>query len=438
MILGGGLTGISTALNLRRRWLLIEKEGRLGGLARTDRVDGCLFDKTGHWLHVSHEHTRSVLDKWLPNGLTPVARKARFWFRGELGHYPFQANLADLPVRVAGECLVGFLRAWAARQAGQAVDEAGSFEDFILQTMGVGIARHFMIPYNLKLWGVHPRTMTAQWCRRFVPAPTREEVLAGVVGERTAESGYNNQFLYPRHGGIETLARAMASHLNRDDGQVALGSTLDWLDPHRRELAVDGQRVKYAALVSTIPLPELLQRMRNLPKELEHAGRLLRWARVRYLNIVVRSRVLRDFHWAYVPERRYPFYRVGVYSNVAPSMAPVGCGAIYVELSQNIPEPIGTARDVIITEVVRGLADLGVIESPQDVGTAELRTLDYGYVVFDAHYGWATQVIRSWLESHGIRPCGRYGYWTYCSMEDCILAGREVACAVEQGRGQAS
>ena len=34
---------------------------------------------------------------------------------------------------------------------------------------GEGIARHFMLPYNEKLWGVHPREITAAWCSRFVP-----------------------------------------------------------------------------------------------------------------------------------------------------------------------------------------------------------------------------------------------------------------------------
>ena len=40
-------------------------------------------------------------------------------------------------------------------------------------------------------------------------------------------------------------------------------------------------------------------------------------------------------------------------------------------------------------------------------------------------------LLRTWLERHDVYPRGRYGFWTYNSMEDCILAGREVAATIE-------
>ena len=40
-----------------------------------------------------------------------------------------------------------------------------------------------MIPYNTKLWGVHPREITSEWCSRFVPLPKLEDVVKGAVGD---------------------------------------------------------------------------------------------------------------------------------------------------------------------------------------------------------------------------------------------------------------
>src|ERR1039458_2428152 len=37
--------------------------------------------------------------------------------------------------------------------------------------LGAGISKHFMIPYNERLWGVSPSEITAAWCSRFVPLP---------------------------------------------------------------------------------------------------------------------------------------------------------------------------------------------------------------------------------------------------------------------------
>ena len=70
-----------------------------------------------------------------------------------------------------------------------------------------------MIPYNEKIWGVHPREITAAWCSRFVPLPNLEQVIAGAVGAGPPEMGYNQSFLYPKAGGIETFTRALLTRL---------------------------------------------------------------------------------------------------------------------------------------------------------------------------------------------------------------------------------
>ena len=111
VILGGGLTGISTAFHLRRPWLLVEKEARLGGHARTDETRGFHFDKTGHWLHLRDPYMKQLVAELLPGQMVPVARKARIFSHGVLTRYPFQGNLHGLPPEVVSECLIDFVRA---------------------------------------------------------------------------------------------------------------------------------------------------------------------------------------------------------------------------------------------------------------------------------------------------------------------------------------
>ena len=84
VILGGGLTGISTAYHLRRPWLLLEKEARLGGHARTDETRGFHFDKTGHWLHLRDPYIKQLVAELLPGQIVPVERKARIFSHGVL------------------------------------------------------------------------------------------------------------------------------------------------------------------------------------------------------------------------------------------------------------------------------------------------------------------------------------------------------------------
>jgi protoporphyrinogen oxidase len=417
VILGGGLTGISTAYHLRSGYLLLEREERLGGHARTEEKQGFRFDKTGHWLHLRDPYMRRLADRLLPNLLRPVDRRARVFSNQVLTRYPFQANLHGLPPAVAAECLLGLI---ATRTAPPA-DPSRDFEQYCLRHFGAGISKHFMIPYNTKLYGVHPREITAEWCQRFVPIPSLEEAVRGAVGEPPPEMGYNVSFLYPRRGGIETLTRALAARLR---GEVRLRTEPSSLDLRRREVVVGGERVPYSAIVSTIALPDLIGLCDNAPGDVRDAAKQLRCTSLRYLNVALKRPPAAAFHWIYVPEGKYPFYRVGIYSNAAPSMAPPGRGSVYVELAERGPLP---PRARLIQQVARGLREARVIERPDDILFADLREIRHAYVIFDHHYFAATHLLREWLEERDIFPRGRYGYWTYNSMEDSLLAGRDVA-----------
>jgi protoporphyrinogen oxidase len=420
VILGGGLTGISAAMHLRAPWVLFEKQARLGGHARTEEREGYKFDVTGHWLHLRDPAVKQLVNELLPGEMVPIARRARIFSHGVLTRYPFQANLFGLPPDVIKECLMGVIAAAAAAPAG----EAANFEEYCLRHFGAGISKHFMIPYNEKLWGVPPREITAAWCSRFVPLPNLEQVVAGAVGAGPPEMGYNVSFLYPKSGGIEVFTRALLTRMQ--GGQVHTQTSPDVVDWQRREVVVGGERIPYSAVVASIPLPELLRRMPNLPPEIEQHAARLRCTTLRYLNVGTRTQPPADWHWIYVPERKYPFYRVNVFSTAMPSMAPPGCASICVEMSDR-----GPVSDATIGDVAAALTAAGALTSPTDVVFAERKEIQYAYVVFDDNYYPATRAIFSFLEANGIYPRGRYGAWTYNAMEDCVLAGREVAATID-------
>jgi protoporphyrinogen oxidase len=432
VILGGGLTGISAAVHLRAPWVLFEKEARLGGHARTDERDGYLFDKTGHWLHLRDQAVKQLVSELLPGQMETVARKARIFSHGALTRYPFQANLHGLPPDVIKECLIGAVdaqiaqarRAADARRGEASEPEPTNFEEYCLRHFGAGISKHFMIPYNERIWGVSPREITADWCARFVPLPNLDQVIGGAVGAGPPELGYNVSFLYPRQGGIETFTRALASRMQ--GGLVHTATSPDAIDWKRREIVVGGDRMRYRAMVATIPLPELLRRIRELPAEIEQAAAQLRCTTLRYLNVATRTSPPRDWHWIYVPERRYPFYRVGIFSNAMASMAPPGGSSLYVELADRAPVTHTAVRDVLT-----GLTEAGAIGHPDDVAFVEPKEIQYAYVVFDRNYYASTGVILRFLEANDIYPRGRYGSWTYNAMEDCVIAGREVATTID-------
>jgi protoporphyrinogen oxidase len=85
----------------------------------------------------------------------------------------------------------------------------------------------------------------------------------------------------------------------------------------------------------------------------------------------------------------------------------------------------------VLPEVVSGLVEMGVIRGREDIRFARLRRIDYAYVIFDHAYYEALATIEPFLEKERVVSAGRYGRWTYCSMEDAILMGQEAAKTAE-------
>jgi protoporphyrinogen oxidase len=283
---------------------------------------------------------------------------------------------------------------------------------------GEGISKHFMLPYNSRLWGVHPREITSSWCQRFVPLPRLEDVIAGAVGLNDRELGYNSNFIYPRLG-IGQLAEGMA----RCVPQLELGRSPLRIELAARHLVFEDEQLPFDVLLSTIPLPQLLGLIDELPQPVLDAARQLRCSHLYYLDVALRRESGKDFHWAYVPEAKYPFYRVGCYSHFSAALAPPGKASLYVELAARSEPDLDSA----LPEVARGLIEMGVIDSADDIEFARVRRIDYAYVIFDHEYFAALNVIRTFLEEARIISTGRYGEWNYSAMEDAIAFGKTAA-----------
>ncbi len=417
-VLGAGLTGMSAAFHLGRAGVpnrIFERLPQPGGHVITVEDGGYRFDRTGHLLHLRDPAIRELVLGWLGGDVLEIERRSMIWSNGAYTRYPFQANTFGLPPAVAYECLHGFV---AAHFSKEGKPRPENFEEFCLMHFGEGISRHFMIPYNARLWGVPPREITADWCSRFVPLPKLEDVLAGAVGLNDRELGYNARFLYPRRG-IGALTEGMARALP----DIELGRAPRAIDWRRKRLRFDDEDVAYDVLVSTAPLSTLIALLEDPPPEIREAGRRLRCTHLYYLDVALNGPVGQPFNWVYVPEAKYPFYRVGCYSSFSPAMAPPGKANLYVELADRAEPDLAA----LLPQVAEGLVEMKLIEHAHAVRFARLRRIDHAYVVFDHAYFPSLATLRPFLEAEGIVSAGRYGGWNYSSMEDAILFGRDAA-----------
>ena len=424
LIIGGGLAGLSAARTLegKKSWLLAEKESRIGGLSASIEKNGFIFDYSGHLLHLHWKETGDLILGLLKDNHYKLKRNAWIHLNGVEVPYPFQANLYGLPDKVRSECVSGFLAAYAESksQAASHKPQAEVFSHWTRRVFGEGISKHFMLPYNAKLWQYPLDRLTADWCAPFVPRPRPQEVLESAYLPKRTSMGYNPVFYYPKRGGIQALPDALAKGLKH----VHTGCALESLDLRNRTAVIGGLgEVRYGQLINTMPLKHFADLIKSPPAGLKANNALLRCNTVYVLNLGVKGTAAKK-HWTYFPEKEFLFYRAGIATNFSRRLAPKGCDSLYIETATP-----GSALDPVSAEkrIFRGLIKGGVIKKESDILEKLWLKIPCAYVIYNAERSKAVPAILSALAKNGISSIGRYGAWKYSFMEESVKEGLETA-----------
>jgi protoporphyrinogen oxidase len=424
LVAGGGLAGLACARSLadsRRPYLLVEKETETGGLCRTIQTGGFTFDYTGHFLHFQDPQIERWVRSLAGKVLKPRRRHSAIHSQGVFTEYPYQENNAGLPSAIVRENVLGYLDAVLQNRFHPSRRPPGDFREWCLKNFGPGISKHFMFPYNSKLWKISLNRLTTHWMGRFVPTPKVRQVLEGAQRRRPSDSGYNASFLYPDQGGISVLPQALSRGLPRVWRGVGLKSLV--LREKKARLT-SGIEIGFDRLVSSLPLKTLAALTRDLPSGLKRAASSLEAVSIYNINLGLRGRQPMPYSWVYFPEDEFLFHRAGSVSACVPTVAPPGCYSLYVEFSYRGAKP-DPGR--LYRHALHQLKGLGWIRSEKDLVARVDLDLPGAYVVYDEIREKVVGDLLAFYQKRGVQSVGRYGLWEYGSMESALKQGLAAA-----------
>jgi len=407
LIVGAGVSGLSFADWLRDDdYLIVEAESEIGGYCRTVKRDGFVWDYAGHFFHFRDpEIERYLVDRMGAADVLRVQRESRVWYGGQYVDFPFQKNIHQLPEAEYQQC-VRDLQNRPKR-------EGSNFKEMLYARYGRGIAEKFLIPYNEKLYAINLAALDPEAMGRFFPHASEKEILGHADSARS--SGYNATFTYPE-GGAAQYIDALAQGVR--PGGVALNERVTGIDLQSKVATTTEREIRYEVLVSTAPLVSLLT-LCGIPYD----ASVFSHNKVQVFNLGFDSKGPPDVHWVYYPQRDISFYRVGFYDNIFDSDRM----SLYVEL--------GIPWDVELSPDDRGALKSRVIVDLQTCGVVENQTLIASHdVLLDPAYVHITRssiaeaaTKRGLLAAQDVYSIGRYGAWTYCSIEDNIIEARALA-----------
>jgi protoporphyrinogen oxidase len=421
LVIGAGVTGLATAAALSDRgdqdYLVLEGDAEIGGYCKTIKEEGFVWDYSGHFFHFKHPEIESWLRERMPGQrVRTIEKKSFIEYAGRQIDFPFQKNIHQLPQAEFIDCLYDLYFARAPREAlGDGAPPPApedNFKAMLYARFGRSIAEKFLIPYNEKLYATDLAKLDKDAMGRFFPHANLTDIVRNMKVADNAS--YNASFTYPEGGAIEYV-NALASAVR--PGGIALGERVASVDLAAKVAKTNKREIAFERLVSSAPFDRLLA-MAKVP----HDPAVFSWNKVLVFNLGFDKKGQRDVHWVYFPDPSIVFYRVGFYDNIFDADRL----SLYVEIGfpKGAPVDVGAARERVLAD----LRKVGV--------TSDHRLVAEHSVVMDPAYVHITRKsmdeharIAADLRARGVYSVGRYGRWTYCSIEDNIVEARELVAS---------
>src|SRR3954462_3820919 len=432
VIIGAGPTGLGAGYRLKElgytNFQIYERSPYIGGLASsfTDSA-GFTWDIGGHVMFSHYKYYDKCFDDLMGSDFQLNNRECWVRMFNTWVPYPFQNNIRHLPREVTYECLAGLVKA----QSKGDHKTATNFREFIDKVFGEGIAKHFMLPYNFKVWAHPAEMMNKEWIGERVAVLDINRAIKNVVlGTDAFGWGPNNTFKFPLSGGTGEFYRRFGPKL---EGHVNLNKTVDFINIAKKEVRFkDGEIVKYDRLITAMPLDKLCNDVINgeMPREIKKAAAGLKHSGGYMVGVGIKQPCPSTKSWMYFPEDNCPFYRVTYLSNYSPYMTPDKDThySLLCETSYSEFKPVD--KDRVVEETITGLVNAGLIkdEDRKDIVDTWVYHAKYSYPTPSVERDGILAQAIPFLEQQGIYSRGRFGMWKYevSNTDHTLMQGVEL------------
>ena len=401
VIIGAGMSGVSFGRLLQlsgfTSFTILEAEEEAGGLCRSQVVDGHTLDLAGgHFLCSRFPEVYEFIFRHLPESdFRVLARSSKVKLDGTYIDYPAEFNLWQLP----SELRAAYERSLSGVAAARDTREAGNYEEWIRLRLGNRIAEEYMLPYNMKIWGVDPSEMDVDWLHK-VPKVDLEAVLESFREERAPPDVMpsHEKFYYPRGGGFQAIFDAIREPVRR---HIRAGEQVRSLEQRSDKWVVNGS-YEASVVVNTAPWPRLFDALgrpsvlrRSLPR-LQSNGIVVSLWTERYEH---------DWHWVYDPDLRHEYHRKFFIGNFALDSRPDG---VYTET--NVKRWPGPDR-------VWSCGKKPLFE----------HVVETAYPIPVLGHSKAIRSVLDHYRSRCLYGLGRWGQWQYLNADVCILESMKLA-----------
>jgi protoporphyrinogen oxidase len=418
-ILGTGMAGSGAAYRLRAESItpiMYDMHTYYGGHTASFQYEpGFIFDVGPHISFTKDPRIQKLFADGVDNKYESVQIVLNNYWRGHWPPHPVQLHLHGLPEDVIVKVIAEFVE--EQRRPERPVK---NYSDWLVSSFGRTFAELFPMQYARKYHLTTTDNMSTDWLGPRIYRPSLEEMLRGAISPSAPNVHYITHFRYPTRGGFTSYLKQFMPL-----GSLKLGHKLVSIDARQRLLTFsNGVRASYDALVSSVPLPELIRMIKGVPRNVLDASCRLACSTCVLVNLGVNRTGLSKAHMTYFYDDDICFTRIHFPHMLSANNAPEGMGSIQAEIyfSEKYKPFTGSPCDWI-EPVISDLRRCGLLHHHDRIIFKSAMLLPYANIIFDLDRAPALKTVHGYLDELGIAYCGRYGDWGYLWTDESFKSG---------------
>jgi protoporphyrinogen oxidase len=433
IVIGGGPSGLTAAYELVKQQhnpIVLEKNDKVGGIARTENYRGYHFDMGGHRFFTKSTQVQQFWQEVLGDDFLRRPRLSRIFYKNKYFHYPlkpFNALLGLGPIE--GVLIIASYLRWHLFP----YKEEETFEQWVTNRFGKRLFETFFKSYTEKVWGIPCSELKAEWAaQRIKDLSLKTAITAMFLKPQETIKTLIEEFDYPRRG-PGMLWTAVQDRINEQGGQVQLNSNVVGI--HRDGQRITGVTLKQdgrthslmgSSFISSMPVTQLLKWLDPPPPpHVLHAANQLNYRDFLTVCLIIKKPHLFPDNWIYIHDPSVQVGRIQNYKNWSADMVPdPSTTSLGLEYFCNEGDPIWTMPDEeLIALGKREIAKIGLAQ-PEDVVDGTVFRVEKSYPVYDSEYAASLEIIKDYLATLGnLQTIGRNGLHRYNNQDHAMLTG---------------
>lgn len=494
VIIGAGPAGLTAAIELQNskkekyQVVVLEKSNQIGGISQTVKYKGNRMDIGGHrffskddrvnkWWHeiMPMQGAAAYDDKKLgrqksivPGGPDPDKEDNVMLLRTRVSRIYYAKHFFDYPISMKWETIknMGFITTMVAgfSYLGSMIHKRteDSLENFYINRFGKKLYSMFFEGYTEKLWGRHPKKISADWGAQRVKGLSIRAVLKDMFSKvfskknkGEVETSLIEEYIYPKFGPGQLWEKA-AFKVEANGGELVRNCEVKEIKIENNKVVsvkclYNGKEevVEGDIFISSMPVKDLIHGMKetNIPQQVKEAAYTLPYRDFVTVGLLVNKLKLRNETkfktlndivpdcWIYVQDKGVKLGRIQIFNNWSPYMVEKPEEYVWLGLEYFCNEGDefwNMTDDECINMAIKELVKMDVIDE-EDVVDSHRERIQKAYPAYFDGYKDIEKIIEFLDKQENLFCVGRNGQHRYNNMDHSMVTAFEAVKDIENG-----